>query len=402
MRMQWPSSPSVPAGGPELLLPEGASLWRRLKWKLVDSQGVLSAQADAFGFPCSRPHCGFCCETTDNDVVPKEIQRLSHPWLLHLYGGLRRPERSSDCQRMMTIQSTMGPTSLVPRCLKTATRRRHEPPTLPCESPLSRRELNLNGLKAKRSKPSAQQQRHPFKQKQGFCILQRHRFLPGRWFVVRCIARTAQHLPLTELEVATLAFAVVNLVIWLLWWSKPLDVRDPTIVTAQDLSAADEPEDETPPKEKPGWKTWLTKFGGILGVDYYYRCANILVFLERTLSGSTCTATSSSSCTCSANLALPRYLGHSTVQPGTRPFRPLRKCGHGGSRRSCLLLTPSIFIGAVLLVELLEWQAGWSWCQVGVNGREKLTAGSGPEFEDGEFFLQRVNKAIKIFAKVHE
>jgi hypothetical protein len=31
----------------------------------------------------------------------------------------------------------------------------------------------------------------------------------GLWFITQCIARATQHLPVTELEVATLAFAVV-------------------------------------------------------------------------------------------------------------------------------------------------------------------------------------------------
>ncbi|KAF8185491.1 hypothetical protein K438DRAFT_1597212, partial [Mycena galopus ATCC 62051] len=46
----------------------------------------------------------------------------------------------------------------------------------------------------------------------------------GLWFTTQCLARVHQHLALTELEVATLAFALVNIFIWLLWWDKPLDV----------------------------------------------------------------------------------------------------------------------------------------------------------------------------------
>jgi hypothetical protein len=47
----------------------------------------------------------------------------------------------------------------------------------------------------------------------------------GLWFTTQCLARVHQHLAVTELEVATLAFAVVNIFIWLLWWDKPLDVQ---------------------------------------------------------------------------------------------------------------------------------------------------------------------------------
>ncbi|KAF7349917.1 hypothetical protein MVEN_01292400 [Mycena venus] len=52
----------------------------------------------------------------------------------------------------------------------------------------------------------------------------------GLWFTAQCLARVHQHLTVTELEVATLAFAVVNVFIWLLWWDKPLDVQRPMVV----------------------------------------------------------------------------------------------------------------------------------------------------------------------------
>jgi len=45
------------------------------------------------------------------------------------------------------------------------------------------------------------------------------------WFIAQCIVRGAYRLEVTELEVATLAFAVITGVIYYLWWNKPLDVR---------------------------------------------------------------------------------------------------------------------------------------------------------------------------------
>ncbi|KAJ6459565.1 hypothetical protein C8R45DRAFT_879709, partial [Mycena sanguinolenta] len=54
--------------------------------------------------------------------------------------------------------------------------------------------------------------------------------LQGLWFVMQCLARVHQRLIVTELEVATLAFAIVNIFIWLLWWNKPLDVHRPIVV----------------------------------------------------------------------------------------------------------------------------------------------------------------------------
>jgi len=45
------------------------------------------------------------------------------------------------------------------------------------------------------------------------------------WFVTQCIARGVQGLPITELELVTVAFAALNFVIYLLWWDKPLNVQ---------------------------------------------------------------------------------------------------------------------------------------------------------------------------------
>ena len=49
--------------------------------------------------------------------------------------------------------------------------------------------------------------------------------LQTTWFLLQCVARASQHLALTELELATAAFALLNIVIYALWWDKPLDVQ---------------------------------------------------------------------------------------------------------------------------------------------------------------------------------
>ncbi|KAJ7079022.1 hypothetical protein C8R44DRAFT_895795 [Mycena epipterygia] len=54
--------------------------------------------------------------------------------------------------------------------------------------------------------------------------------LQGLWFITQCIARLFQHLPVTQLEVATLAFAIVNIFIWSLWWAEPRDVEQQILV----------------------------------------------------------------------------------------------------------------------------------------------------------------------------
>ncbi|KAJ6565557.1 hypothetical protein DFH09DRAFT_1363763 [Mycena vulgaris] len=88
--------------------------------------------------------------------------------------------------------------------------------------------------------------------------------MQGLWFITQCLARVHQHLPVTELEVATLAFAVVNVFIWSIWWKKPLDVEQPIRIG---------PVEEAP---EPGSTNqhlgWFNRFSGVLTGSYlkYY------------------------------------------------------------------------------------------------------------------------------------
>ncbi|KAG2053795.1 hypothetical protein BDR06DRAFT_956169 [Suillus hirtellus] len=47
------------------------------------------------------------------------------------------------------------------------------------------------------------------------------------WFVVQLITRAIYHLETTQLEVGTLAFAVLNFLTYAVWWDKPLNVQCP-------------------------------------------------------------------------------------------------------------------------------------------------------------------------------
>ena len=60
------------------------------------------------------------------------------------------------------------------------------------------------------------------------------------WFVAQCISRRAQHLDLTLVELLTLSLAVLNGMMYLLWWHKPLDVRCPVRVYLQPVDAPNE------------------------------------------------------------------------------------------------------------------------------------------------------------------
>ena len=44
------------------------------------------------------------------------------------------------------------------------------------------------------------------------------------WFIIQFLARLASHLPITELEVATVGFATLNVFTYVFWWNKPLNI----------------------------------------------------------------------------------------------------------------------------------------------------------------------------------
>jgi hypothetical protein len=50
------------------------------------------------------------------------------------------------------------------------------------------------------------------------------------WFLAQCVARAAQHLPVTTLEISTLAYIPCAIFAYILWWNKPYEVAVPTIL----------------------------------------------------------------------------------------------------------------------------------------------------------------------------
>ena len=54
--------------------------------------------------------------------------------------------------------------------------------------------------------------------------------LQTSWFVIQCVARAIAGMVITELELVTLSFAILNGVLYFLWWNKPLNVQCPVPV----------------------------------------------------------------------------------------------------------------------------------------------------------------------------
>ncbi|KAJ7815204.1 hypothetical protein B0H13DRAFT_1664196 [Mycena leptocephala] len=80
------------------------------------------------------------------------------------------------------------------------------------------------------------------------------------WSVTQCLVRVYKRLPVTEIEVATLAFAVINVSIWVLWWGKPFNAQRPIVV-----GPAEEVQEAEP---KPQHLALWDRFVGLLIGEY--------------------------------------------------------------------------------------------------------------------------------------
>jgi hypothetical protein len=56
------------------------------------------------------------------------------------------------------------------------------------------------------------------------------------WFVMQCLARWFRRLPVEELELVTLAFAVTNTMTYLFWWNKPINSQCTVPILSQETN----------------------------------------------------------------------------------------------------------------------------------------------------------------------
>jgi hypothetical protein len=61
------------------------------------------------------------------------------------------------------------------------------------------------------------------------------------WFVTQLIGRNAAEIAIAELEVVTAGYAVINLVTYILWWSKPLLINQQIVLYSRRVQDADPP-----------------------------------------------------------------------------------------------------------------------------------------------------------------
>jgi hypothetical protein len=86
-------------------------------------------------------------------------------------------------------------------------------------------------------------------------------FLQTTWFIARCIARVVYGLTITQLELATVAFAALNGILYFLWWNKPQDVACPVPIYLRHFSSKS--------KRETGMQTTDSEDGGNLDRDLF-------------------------------------------------------------------------------------------------------------------------------------
>ena len=84
------------------------------------------------------------------------------------------------------------------------------------------------------------------------------------WFIVQCLTRRAEHLDLTLVEHLTLSFAVLNGVMYFLWWHKPLNVRSPVRVYLLPVAAEPLNDDSDPAETEPPASEFHGSLGGLI------------------------------------------------------------------------------------------------------------------------------------------
>ena len=86
--------------------------------------------------------------------------------------------------------------------------------------------------------------------------------LQTSWFMMQCIARAKEHLPITHLEIVTLAYAAMNFVIYIFWWNKPLNVNRPVRVFRKSERSATQHQDISRPlQHSRAWELTREKIG---------------------------------------------------------------------------------------------------------------------------------------------
>ena len=80
------------------------------------------------------------------------------------------------------------------------------------------------------------------------------------WFGLQALFRAIQHLQVTALEIMTVAFIVLAVLIYAIWWNRPQDIEYPIVVTLQNAENRDKTSQglNVDTKSRGGTKVWFT------------------------------------------------------------------------------------------------------------------------------------------------
>ena len=92
--------------------------------------------------------------------------------------------------------------------------------------------------------------------------------LQTSWFVMQFLARAIERLPVTHLEIVTLAYTAINFVIYIFWWNKPFNVNRPVRVFRKSDPGATQLQAREPISEtwECTWKAILKRLSSIHGL----------------------------------------------------------------------------------------------------------------------------------------
>jgi hypothetical protein len=57
--------------------------------------------------------------------------------------------------------------------------------------------------------------------------------IQATWFCVSCFVRVGQHLPMSLLELNTFAHAICTIIVYFIWWQKPLEIERPLLLNSE-------------------------------------------------------------------------------------------------------------------------------------------------------------------------
>jgi hypothetical protein len=59
--------------------------------------------------------------------------------------------------------------------------------------------------------------------------------IQATWFCISCLIRVGQQLKLSLLELNTFAHAICTIIVYFIWWQKPLDIERPLLITSDQM-----------------------------------------------------------------------------------------------------------------------------------------------------------------------